>query len=264
VRNAYSVVQRALARAVIDEELTTSPCDVVAKAGALPRVRDKQPGARETWIYLRSEALALTTSEQIPFDRRVLYAVLLYTGVRVGEAHALTWADLDTTTQPLAKLVVSKSVHSHTRTVKGTKTGATRLIPVHPVLLAMLWRWRSLLGGNPAPSSPLIPNNKGRARTYPATRDLLQRDLARLRIPERGQLVHGMRRTFISLARSDGARGDIMRWITHTPPLGSLDGYTSPVWSSLCEAVRCLNLDNAPDNAPEGGKHDKRTDKEQV
>lgn len=250
ILGVYSVMRRAFARAVIDELLADSPCALIATAGALPRKSDKVAGQRETWRYTRREAWLLTTSELIPFDRRVLYAVLFYTGARIGEAHALRWSDLDTTTRPLARLTIARSIDARTQDVQTTKTGATKLVPVHNDLLLMLARWQVALK-HPLPSTPLVPNKRGLPRTYCSTRSMLTRDLARLGIPLRGQLVHGMRRTFISLCRSDGARGDILRWATHTPVLGSIDGYTSPEWKTLCQAISCLNLDNAPDNAPD-------------
>ncbi|HEY1548161.1 MAG TPA: hypothetical protein VGG28_10085 [Kofleriaceae bacterium] len=40
-------------------------------------------------------------------------------------------------------------------------------------------------------------------------------DLKRLHMAKRRQ--HDARRTFISIARADGARPDILRWATHGP-----------------------------------------------
>ena len=54
---------------------------------------------------------------------------------------------------------------------------------------------------------------------------------------------HALRRTFVSLARDGGARGDLLRWVTHTPPRASLDQYTTPSWSSLCEEVAKIRVD---------------------
>jgi len=51
------------------------------------------------------------------------------------------------------------------------------------------------------------------------------------------------RRTFISLAQADGARKDVLRWITHGPTGDIFDLYTSLPWATLCEAVSCMRID---------------------
>ena len=57
-------------------------------------------------------------------------------------------------------------------------------------------------------------------------------DLARLGY--RPRRVHDLRRTFISLALADGARKDVLRWITHGPEGDIVDLYTTlPVVSAV-------------------------------
>ena len=48
---------------------------------------------------------------------------------------------------------------------------------------------------------------------------------------------HDARRTFISIARADGARPDILRWATHGPTGDIVDDYTTLPWPALCEEV---------------------------
>ena len=53
-----------------------------------------------------------------------------------------------------------------------------------------------------------------------------------------------MRRTFITLARTDGARGEILRWCTHGPKPGEMqDLYSSFDWSALCAEVVKLRIE---------------------
>ena len=52
-----------------------------------------------------------------------------------------------------------------------------------------------------------------------------------------------LRRTFITHARSGGARPDVLKWATHGPSGDIIDIYTSMPWEPLCEAVSCLKLD---------------------
>ena len=49
-----------------------------------------------------------------------------------------------------------------------------------------------------------------------------------------------MRHTFISLARGDGARSDVLRWITHGPTGDIVDLYRTLPWETLCTEVMKL------------------------
>ncbi len=52
-----------------------------------------------------------------------------------------------------------------------------------------------------------------------------------------------MRRTFITLARTDGAIDSLLRWITHGPTSDMLDVYSSPPWSALCAEAAKLKIE---------------------
>jgi hypothetical protein len=91
-----------------------------------------------------------------------------------------------------------------------------------------------------------VPNKLGRARAASASHQALSADLDRLGITHHGMQQHSARRTFVSLARSDGARGDILKWVTHAPPRGDFDGYTDPEWEALCREVAKLRIARIP------------------
>src|SRR5204862_5005201 len=62
-------------------------------------------------------------------------------------------------------------------------------------------------------------------------------DLERVGLRARRQ--HDSRRTFISIARADGARPDILRWVTHGPTGDIVDDYTTlPPLGDLLRAGR--------------------------
>jgi hypothetical protein len=65
-------------------------------------------------------------------------------------------------------------------------------------------------------------------------------DLSRLGLRRRRH--YDTRRTFISLAQADGARKDVLRWVTHGPTGKAFDAYTTLPWATLCEAVGYLRL----------------------
>jgi hypothetical protein len=54
------------------------------------------------------------------------------------------------------------------------------------------------------------------------------------------------RRTLISLARSDGANAELLRWCTYGPQGMIMDVYTTPTWDALCGEVAKLLLPPPP------------------
>jgi hypothetical protein len=54
---------------------------------------------------------------------------------------------------------------------------------------------------------------------------------------------HDLRRTFISLARADGAIKDVLKSVTHGRGDEVIDQYTEYPWPVKCEAVKALILD---------------------
>jgi hypothetical protein len=87
---------------------------------------------------------------------------------------------------------------------------------------------------------PNVPSSSSRASTRPtrlhsriagvfgwavAQKDpSVVEDLERIRL--RARRPHDTRRTFISIARADGARPDVLRWATHGPTGDIVDDYT--------------------------------------
>jgi hypothetical protein len=45
------------------------------------------------------------------------------------------------------------------------------------------------------------------------------------------------------LARDAGARLDMLRWITHGPSADVMDAYTTVPWSTLCEQVAPIKIE---------------------
>ena len=52
---------------------------------------DKDPEWRSTAVFTREEVEPLLSDTRLPEDRRVLYAFLFLTVMRIGEAVALRW-----------------------------------------------------------------------------------------------------------------------------------------------------------------------------
>ncbi len=74
-------------------------------------------------------------------------------------------------------------------------------------------------------------------------------DLATLGLRPRRQ--HDARRTFFSLCLSDGARKEILTWVTHSrPKADQMDDYTTLLWAPLCDEVPKLKVSLRPKTPP--------------
>lgn len=247
VRNAFDVVRRMLAWASSEDVrlIERSPC--TDTPSNLPAIADKNREFRANAIFSRTEALALVTDARIPEDRRVLYALLLLTGCRVGEIAALRWRHWNIDAEPLSRLLVANSIERETREEKSTKTGVARQVPVHPSLARILhtWKrsgWLALFGREPSSDDFVIPSRDGDARSTRHAHNKLQHDLQRLGF--RPRRVHDFRRTLITFARDDGARSDVLKHVTHGMSKSSmLDVYSSLAWSTYCTEVSRLQFD---------------------
>jgi integrase len=244
VRHVYATLKQMLSEAVADELIPSNPCAV--KRSDLPKKTDKDPAWRPSAIFTRGEVERIISDERIPEDRRTVYALLFFAGLRFGEGAALRWRHYDPTLDPLGRLQVAQSYSTRAKKEKSVKTERPREVPVHPVLAAVLaeWRlagWARLMGRKPEPDDLIIPSRKGVHRRGNQGLFRFHQDLERLD-KMRSRRLHDLRRTLISLAIADGARRDILRWVTHGPGSEVIDMYTTLPWSALCEAVACLKV----------------------
>ena len=124
------------------------------------------------------------------------------------------------------------------------------MVPVHPVLAEVLatWKlggWQRLMGRAPGPNDLIIPSRMGRNRSRHHSLDKFHEDLERLGMRLRRQ--HDLRRTFVTLARADGARKDVLETVTHGGRgSDTIDLYTSLPWASVCEEVAKLRVSLTP------------------
>lgn len=247
VHNVYSAVSSLFADALIAGLISGTPCALGVKQ--LGKKVDKVKGWRGQAVYTRAEVEQLISDPRVPFDRQVFHALQALAGLRHGEAAGLSWGNYDTETEGLGMLTITTSYDTG-----DTKTGDMRVVPVIPPLAGMLaeWRltgWPAMMGRAPKPVDLLAPLPKsakgeaGRMRTPVGSLKKLHLDLNALGFRLRRQ--HDLRRTFISLARSDGAEKDIIRRITHKPPPDVLEGYTTFEWDVLCREAGKLRIRRA-------------------
>ena len=120
--------------------------------------------------------------------------------------------------------------------MKGTKTENPREMPVHPTLAQILASWRDsgfehLTGRPPQPDDPIVPSRRGAYRNVNSSLRRFHEDLERIGLRVRRQ--HGVRRTFISIARADGAVADTPHFASQAP--------TATSWTRTrrCRGRRC-------------------------
>ena len=253
IRHIYNTLNVMMQSAVRAGLIPSNPC---SHDDELPKRTDKNPAWRRTAVFARDELETVISAPPhlIPEDRRMLDALFFLGAMRFGESAALQWRDYDADAMPLGKLIIEKSYSTKSRKVKTTKTDNPREMPVHPTLARMLAEWKlegfeRFVGRKPRPDDLIVParpnladkaNGTVHARNANHMLRRFHEDLERVGLRARRQ--HDGRRTFISLARADGARPDILRWVTHGPTGDITDVYTSLPWATLCEEVAKLKI----------------------
>ncbi len=243
IHNIYGTLAAFFRDAKLEDLIEQSPC--ILTKHQLGEKADSDPEWRATAIYARAELERLISDEAVPMDRRVLYGLEGLGALRHGEAAGLRFRNL-TTAEPLGMIIVARSYD------KGrTKTGVTRYMPIHPTLAAMLaeWKlhgWAEMMGRKPTEDDLVVPLEPGSRRPGAMRKKenswrRITTDLAALGM--RHRRGHDLRRTMISLARTDGARTDILRRGTHKPPKEVIEGYTTFEWDVLCREVAKLKIE---------------------
>lgn len=217
----------------------------------LPRgtlTRKTAPGNRRK-PYQRDEVSKILGHGYQRPDVRVFLALLFYTGMREGEVCGRRWRDLDRSPSPLAAL----SVHSQydDQPLKGDDRDITRprMVPVHPELQEILEAWRTdgfelVHCRKPTPEDFIVPQSDGTNHTKSSGYKLFQRALVAAGVANRS--LHSTRHTFVSIARSNGARPDVLERVTHNASGETIDDYTTFEWRALCEAVARVDFDVDP------------------
>ncbi len=267
VRNWYSTTACMFRDAALRGLIKTTPCIITTPH--LPSAEDKDSEWRPTARFAKKELeLLISPHAEVEEDSTVTYALLGLADLRHGELAALRWRHLDHEREPLAALLIANS-----NARRRTKKGKTRLMPIHPVLGAILaeWRltgWARLIGRPPTDDDLVLPLPLATARAglpggahyrlIQITRTSLQvgedmrrrtkdftwkradRHLEALGL--RHRRVHDFRRTFISLATADGADDRILEWGTHGRPGDIMGAYNDSDWTRLCGEVAKLKI----------------------
>ena len=185
-----------------------------------------------------------TRREQRLIERAVLsggrpahmgVVICLYTGLRIGELLALTWADIDFSSRRLYVGKTCRDGYCNGRYIRQTNSPKTpsseRYIPLSGKLCALLKGMKKVSrseyvishGARPVP-----------VRSYQRT---FERLLVRLGIPRRG--FHALRHTFATRAAESGMDAAVLAEILgHSSPVITLGRYVHP---SESHKIKCMN-----------------------
>jgi len=240
IRGIAGLLHTMFKRAVKEELIATNP--VQMERGTLPKKVDKDPTWRPQAIYSRDEVERLISDPRILPDRHVLYGLKsVGGGMRHGEAARLRWRDYDTEAKPLGRIALGQ-----------TKSGVPREVPVHPTLAKLLaqWKlsgWEATFGRRPTTDDLIVPTRNMTERQPAEAQEALVHDLELLGLrveagQKRKRRGHDLRRSFITIARTDGAIDSWLRWITHGPSADMMDVYSTPPWEVLCREMAKVNI----------------------
>lgn len=112
----------------------SSPVDGIQLARA---VEEKAPDI----LTIEEIRKLLQEAKNLAHPWYAVWAMALLTGMRSGELHALLWSDLDLEGR---KITVSRSYNCRTRSVKCTKAGYWRSVPISDELFSLLTELRAM------------------------------------------------------------------------------------------------------------------------
>lgn len=213
--------------------------------GSRPRKRSRDEQRSTVEVLTAAEVGRLLAAEGLAVERRLAYALALFTGARLGELVELRWSDV-VQRQPLDELTIARSWSRRDGQVRSTKTDDIRRVPVHPSLRTWLSRVRAwfsrAFGRAPGGGDLVAPYRAGSATRWHETTLLRawHRDLLTVGIehPSSGpRRFHATRHTFCSALLEAGAQERVIEAMTHRP---SKVGSTSlPVYLHASHAAKC-------------------------
>lgn len=227
IRLTLRPLQQAL-QAAVDREgplLTRNPAKGVKLSKKLVKT---EPRLKQKALTIREFGLYLNVVQGHKWE--LLFELLVTTGIRMGEARALRWSDLDTST---GLLTVRRSVSipkiNGRFLFKGTKTADVRTIKLHKELLSRL---RERFQGD---STVLIFGN---AKGEPAShRSILKchRELCVRAGISPDITLHSLRHTCVTLL---GAKGENLKAIQHQVGHATSGQTTEQVYYHVLPSMR--------------------------
>ena len=205
IQSTMTTLSSILERCVEQDYLTANP----ARGVKTPKIQTRQP-----LIVTDNQIKRLADHAPTHRDRAIIL-VAAYTGMRQGEVFALRWEDVHD-----KHITVRGSVDSD-QSIKATKSGRDRSVPLLPEAKAAIDEWRLLAPGTSwvFPSSMGTPIHKSNWH-----RRVWQDVRKKAKVPE--LKFHDLRHTFVSRLIREGV--DPVRvayWAGHSSTRTTLDVY---------------------------------------
>ena len=211
VRNLIAPVRALLATAHEDGLIRSNPA---AGLRIVQRVENESGEAR---VKALSEDELRALLAEVPDEWRLFFELLAHTGLRIGEAVALTWADVDLGAR---RITVRRRLYRGRFDSPKSRYGY-RVIPLAETLARALWRLRGT-ASDEAPVFPmgdgthLDPSNVAARVLKPAAR--------RAGVPWAG--FHTSRHTCATMLFRHGLNGkQVQMWLGHHSPAFTLATY---------------------------------------
>lgn len=222
VRNSLAPVRALLADAHEDGLIRGNPAAglrIVQRA----EIEQDEPGTK---ALTEDELRALLA--EVPDEWRLFFEFLAHTGLRIGEAVALTWANVDLGRQ---RVSVRRRLYRGRFDAPKSKYGR-RDVPLSPGLAQALWRFRD---GAPD-DAPIFPNRDG---TYLDPSNVAARILKpaakRAGVPWAG--FHTFRHTCATMLFRHGLNAkQVQMWLGHHSPAFTLSVYVHLLADDLPDA----------------------------
>lgn len=235
VNTCLALVRSILRFAAANGHVDRSPTDLMGRGKLmLPIARPKldPPIGRPEDVGRLLEAI-----REIRPDRYALFATLLYTGLRKGEAAALRWSDVD---------LPGQMIHVQRSYAGPTKSGKERDVPV-PARLKVILEAHKL--AEPWGTELLFPNEEGEMFTKNGHwEDALRAALDRTHLPR--IRLHDLRHTYAAMfIMAGGSLFDLSKNLGHHSV-----AFTAQQYGHLSSDHRVAQADRLSFDAPEAGR----------
>lgn len=245
IATVYGLIGGAFRRAVFEDVITSDPCQ-------LPKGTIKWKSRKKRVPYTRDELRALLACPKVAPAFAVWIAIAVYTGMREGEVCGRRWRDWRLDARPLTALHVHSQYDDQPLKTDDGEDTRPRTVPVHPELERILRAWWSdgfeLVHGRPPTLEDfIVPTTRAQVNhTKSSAYKAFRRALAQAGVGNKS--LHSTRHAFISIARSNGARKEVLETVTHNAAAAheTIDDYTEFEWRAVCESVGAFDVSFDP------------------
>lgn len=212
-----------------------------------PPKKSSLPEEESENFYSKEQLIELLTyfEQENNFKAYAMFRLLSYSGIRKGEAMALTWSDLNFKTNEMRIIKALSRGKNNRLYIKSTKTGIARTIKMDDKTMGVLKIWKKrqqqdylLLGHDTNEPAQLVLSNELNSFLQPTkTRKWLEHVLKKYNLSK--ITTHGLRHTHCSLLFEAGAKlKEVQDRLGHTDVKTTMDIYTHVSQKAKEEAIQ--------------------------